>query len=175
MVFIEGAQGAHTLRADAHLQRANLRLSLGYWDGAFDDLRWRWRSQPQRLFTKPLWCGAEIYGKTLLVCVNDGLGDTLNFCRYVKVVAQAGARVIVDVQPQLLRLLQGLEGASQVVATGDPLPHFDSHIGFVDLAGALKARVETIAPPARLRVDPLKVAYWRAKLGERIRPRIGLA
>ena len=68
------------------------------------------------------WCGEDIAGRTILLHAEQGLGDTLQFVRYAPMVAQRGARVVLEVQPSLVRLMQGLPGIARVVARGDALP-----------------------------------------------------
>ena len=75
--------------------------------------------------------------RTVLLHSERGLGDTLLFCRYATDVAGLGAKVILQVQPPLVRLLASLEGVAEVVATGDPLPGFDYLIRFRSAAGAI--------------------------------------
>jgi hypothetical protein len=131
----------------------------------------------QRPFTQPLWLGHEsLQDKTILLYAEQGLGDTLQFCRYVKLVAARGARVIVEVQPPLVALLQDLEGASQVIAKGEPLPPFDFQCPLLSLPLAFKTNLATIpAAPSYLAAAPDKVAQWAATLGAPGRARVGLA
>ncbi len=68
---------------------------------------------------------SSIAGKRLLLHSEGGLGDTLQFCRYATSAAALGATVLLEVQPPLLRLLSTLEGVSQLIAAGSPLPPFD--------------------------------------------------
>jgi len=70
----------------------------------------------QELSSAP-WLGdSSLQGKTILLYPDQGFGDTLQFCRYVKLVAALGAKVILQVQPPLVGLLRQLEGASEVIA-----------------------------------------------------------
>ena len=92
------------------------------------------------------WTDQDIRGQTVLVHAEQGLGDTLQFIRYVPLVAALGARVIVAVQPSLVGLLQGTPGAAEVVAAGK-LPPFDYYIPMLSLPGQLATTLETIPPP----------------------------
>ena len=63
----------------------------------------------KRHFVQPLWLGAEdIAGKTILLHAEQGFGDTLQFCRYVPLVAELGARVILEVPTALHELMRTL-------------------------------------------------------------------
>jgi ADP-heptose:LPS heptosyltransferase len=123
-----------------------------------------------------LWLGAEsLVEKTILLHAEQGLGDTIQFCRYIPLVAQLGAKVILEVQRPLLKLLKGLEGVSQVVAAGDMLPTFDYQCPLLSLPLAFKTELHTIPPIAQhITSDTGKVTKWQTKLGEKTQPRVGL-
>ena len=168
--------------ADAHYNRSLTALFLGDFASGWSDFEWRWQvAQRANIgvrggFTQPLWLGdPPIAGKRLLVHSEQGLGDTIQFCRYVTLAAARGATIILETPPSLVSLLKTLEGASEVIATGNPLPPFDYHCPLVSLPRAFKTTVATIPAAARyLHTNPEKVAAWQATLGERRAPRVGL-
>ncbi len=126
----------------AHLNAAIRDLLAGDLARGFAGYEWRWRNPPNsdwaRGFAQPLWLGSEdIAGKTLLLHAEQGLGDTLHFCRYAAVAARRGARVVLEVQKPLVRLLSSLEGVAAIVAQGDALPAFDLHCPLMSLPLAL--------------------------------------
>jgi hypothetical protein len=143
---------------------------------------WRWRkeggnmSASMRNFPQPLWLGGEsLKDKTILIYYEQGFGDTIQFCRYVALVAALGAKVIFEVQPQLLKLLSNLEGVSQILARGDPLPHFDYQCPLMSLPLAFKTELDTIpAPSQKVESDKDKVIAWGKKLGEKKKLRVGI-
>ena len=102
------------------------------------------------------WTDQDIRGRTVLVHAEQGLGDTLQFIRYVPLVAALGARVIVAVQPSLVGLLQGTPGAAEVVAAGK-LPQFDYYTPMLSLPGRFGTTLETIPPPLRYAGLPCKL------------------
>jgi tetratricopeptide (TPR) repeat protein len=122
------------------------------------------------------WLGGRpIEGKTVLVWAEQGLGDTLQFCRYVPLLATRGARVILQAQKPLLPLLKNLAGADALIAPDEAPPAFDLHVPLMSLPLAMGTRLDTIpAPAAYLAADPAKVQAWSQRLGPRTRPRIGL-
>src|SRR5207248_2088482 len=103
----------------------------GELESGFSEYEWRWRCPAlaggQRNFTQPMWDGGPLDGRTILLHAEQGLGDTLQFVRYVPQVAARGGRVLLEVQRDLLPLLRGLPGTEQVVARGEPLPAFEMH------------------------------------------------
>lgn len=129
-----------------------------------------------RDFPQPLWLGEQsLQGKTILLYAEQGLGDTIQFCRYAFLVARLGATVILEVQAPLVQLLQNLEGVSLVLAQGDVLPPFDYQCPLLSLPLAFKTDLSTIVPiPQGLLGDPHQTSKWQAILGEQSKPRIGL-
>lgn len=164
----------------ARWNRALHRLGAGRYDEAWPDYEARWavtQRGAQRDFAQPLWLGdALLEGKTLLLHAEQGLGDTLQFCRYAPLFAAIGARVILEVQPELVALLRGLPGVADVIARGTPLPDFDFHCPLLSLPLACRTAADTIPRPhAYLRATPERLAVWAERLGPRTKPRVGLA
>jgi tetratricopeptide (TPR) repeat protein len=130
-----------------------------------------------RNFSKPHWRGdAPIAGQTILLHSDEGLGDTIQYVRYAKLVAQRGARVILEVPAPVHALLSGIEGASLCVKTGAPLPDFDVHCPLSALPLAFRTRIGTIpsaTPYLPAPRDGLRRA-WEARLGPHDKMRIGL-
>lgn len=126
---------------------------------------------------QPLWDGREpLAGKTLLLQAEQGLGDTLQFCRYASVAQQQGARVVLEAQPPLVPLLRSLQGASQVVARGDPLPAFDVHCPLMSLPVAFGTTLDSVPSAVPYLEAPAeRVQAWRSRLGPAKAPRVGLA
>ncbi|MGJ9417716.1 tetratricopeptide repeat protein [Massilia sp. CMS3.1] len=166
----------------ARWNRALLNLLLGDLAQGWQDYEARWHVEALGVFHEkrdlgaPLWLGVEpLDGKTILLHAEQGLGDALQFCRYASMVAEQGARVILEVQPALVSLAHSLPGVAQVVAKGDPLPQFDLQCPLMSLPLAFATRTDTIpAPAAYLAPDAARVAEWAALLGEKTRPRVGL-
>ncbi len=168
--------------AMAHYGRSFTSLLSGDFETGWSDYEWRWQDskclcgREKRDFTQPLWLGEEsLAGKKILLYSEQGLGDTLQFCRYASLVADLGAEVILEVQQPLRSLLDGLEGVSLLVARGDALPDFDYRCPLLSLPLAFKTTVATI--PARvpyLKSHPEKSLFWRDMLGSPSRKRVGL-
>ena len=114
-------------------------------------------------------------GKAILLHSEQGFGDTIQFCRYVPLVAARGARVILEVERPLQELMTTLVGATQVISKGNPLPDFDFQCPLLSLPLAFGTRHETtpsVTPYLRAPVQALK--SWQARLAPNARPRIGL-
>ena len=97
----------------------------------------------RRSLGKPLWLGEyPLARKTILVHAEQGLGDTIQFARYVPQLARGGAKVVLEVPPELVALLSRLEGVASVVARGDALPPYDVHCPAGSLPLALRTEVD---------------------------------
>ncbi|HEY1315367.1 MAG TPA: tetratricopeptide repeat-containing glycosyltransferase family protein, partial [Steroidobacteraceae bacterium] len=167
--------------AEANLNRSLALLLHGDYEEGWRLHEWRWKNAERlqtewRSFKQPLWLGEEeIFGKTLLLYCEQGLGDTLQFCRFAKTVAERGATVILEVQAPLVSLLKDLDGVSLVVPEGGLLPPFDYHCPLLSLPLALKTTLDTIPAPRRyLHSQASKIPEWESRLGPRNGPRIGL-
>jgi tetratricopeptide (TPR) repeat protein len=168
--------------ADAQYNRSLALLYTGQLESGWRAFEWRWkhaqrlRTGEARKFDQPLWLGeGSIKGLRLLIHSEQGLGDTIQFCRYATEAAARGAAVIVEAQPALLELLEPLEGVSEWVAKGEVLPPFDCHCPLMSLPLAFGTTLDTIpARPKYLKTDPAKVAQWQTQLGAKTQPRVGL-
>jgi tetratricopeptide (TPR) repeat protein len=164
--------------AHAHWNRAQLRLLTGDFARGWAEHEWRLTSNAflKRNFPQPLWLGDEaIDGKTILLHSEQGFGDTIQFCRYVPLVADRGACVILEVKEPLRELMTSLAGVSEVMSEGEPLPAFDVQCPLLSLPLVFQTRIETI-PSAMpyLRAPAEAVKDWEARLGPKRRARIGL-
>lgn len=181
LVRYEAALASDPDGATTHLNTALCLLLLGQFERGWREFEWRWRTDQyrdaQRDFPPPLWLGKEdLHGRTLLLHAEQGLGDTIQLCRYAEFAAVRGATVLLEVQPPLKPLLEGLAHVSRVLAKGEPLPAFDCHCPLLSLPLAFATRPENIPAPARyLPSHATRNAAWQARLGERRRPRVGLA
>jgi len=168
--------------AHAYFSRSLVRLLLGDFENGWRDFEWRWQSEhsatsrEKRIFSQPLWLGGEsLRGKTLLLHCEQGLGDTIQFCRYAELVADLGARVIFEAPAALASLLESLRGVAQWVVRGAPLPPFDYHCPLLSLPLALRTTLQSVpAQVPYLRSGPERVRHWQDRLGARTRPRVGL-
>jgi tetratricopeptide (TPR) repeat protein len=167
--------------ADAHFNEALTLLTIGEFRRGFEKYEWRWRRSgmpsPGRGYGRPLWLGEyPLERRTILLHAEQGLGDTIQFARYVPMLARAGAKVVLEVQPQFKALLRQIEGAAAVVARGEPLPAFDVHCPLGSLPLALKTEPATIPSADRyIGADEVHIAKWRPRLEALGRPRIALA
>jgi tetratricopeptide (TPR) repeat protein len=167
--------------ADAHSNLAQALLTAGDLRRGFAEYEWRWKRTgmegARRSFGKPLWLGEYPLGaRTILLHAEQGLGDTIQFARYVPLLARAGARVVLEVQPELKPVLAMLEGVTSCHARGEFLPAFDTHCPLGSLPLAMKtdaANVPTGIP--YLHADEASLAKWRPRIEALPGKRVALA
>ncbi len=107
----------------------------------------------------------SLAGQTILVHAEQGLGDTIQFCRYASLLAERGARVVLEVQRSLRTLLAGLAGVDVLLSPGDEPPPFDLYSPLLSLPLAFATDLDSIpAPRSYLVADPVRVAVWRSRL-----------
>ncbi len=166
--------------ADAQLNKSMMLLLRGDLAEGFAQYEARWRATGAPVRNQPaktLWLGdQDIAGKRLLIHAEQGFGDTIQFCRYAKQLALAGAQVVLGIPPQLARLLGTLDGVSEIVFAVDQPLKYDLHCPLLSLPHACRTTLETIpAAIPYLRAEQPWLGKWSAKLGATDRLRIGVA
>ncbi|MGJ4945271.1 tetratricopeptide repeat protein [Bradyrhizobium sp. HKCCYLS1011] len=166
--------------ADAHFLKGLASLVSGDFAQGWAGYEWRHQAPVARLtpraLPQPSWRGEDIAGKTILLHGEQGFGDSIQFCRYVPLVEARGARVVLEVDTPLARLMQTLGGAHEVIAKGDPLPDVDIRCPLPSLPLAFETRVDTIpADGPYLSAPDHAVEAWAPLLGNARPLKIGLA
>jgi hypothetical protein len=167
--------------AQARFVDSLVRLTLGDFGAGWRAYETRWQgrnlSSQRRNFTAPLWLGEgtqSLAGKTILLHAEQGFGDTLQFVRYAPLVAARGAKVIVEVQREVVRLLSGMKAIDAVIGRGEALPPFDLHCPLLSLPLAFRTELASIpAPVPYLEAAGSDIAHRRARLPQG-RQRIGV-
>jgi hypothetical protein len=150
-------------------------LLTGNFEQGWADYERRLELAPPAL-TQPPWDGrTPLAGKRLFLHWEQGLGDTLQFCRYAVLAADRGARVVLSAPDALAGLLQGLDPRVTIIGATATPPAFDLHASLMSLPAAFETTLETIpARAAYLAADAARTADLARRLGPRERPRIGL-
>ena len=133
---------------------------------------------PGRTFAQTQWRGeTDISSASLLVHCEQGLGDTLQFCRYVPLLAPRVRRVVLEVQAPVLGIVRrSMPDAVMVVAQGSTLPPFDRVCPLLSLPLVFSTNARTIPSAlSYLQPDPERVQRWRSRLGDARGVRIGIA
>lgn len=162
-------------RAFIYLKRGDLNDGWRDYEARFDPVAGSSRDVPHEKHA-PRWHGQEsLSGKSILVYAEQGFGDTLQFCRYVPLLARLGARVVLEVPAALAGLLGALEGAESLVAHGAAAPPCDYSCPLMSLPLAFGTTLSSIPSQVPyLRADGERVKVWGERLGEKRKPRVGL-
>ncbi len=131
---------------EARWNRALVALLQGDYASGWRDyeIRFRRRRNVPRSFQQPLWRGEPLGGATILLHAEQGLGDTIQFLRYVSAVQAAAGSVILDVPASMMRLAEQISGVAAVVKTGDPLPEFAWHCPLMSLPLAFGTTLDSV-------------------------------
>ncbi len=158
----------------AHLHLLSGDFAKG-WAGR--EARWKMaRCYPK--LAQPMWLGQEsLDGKTIVIIADEGLGDTIQFVRYVPLLAERGARVILVVQDPLCPVLSQMPDVSQCLPmSAIRLGPFDFHCPIMSLPLAFGTTLQTIpsSSPYLPAPDHDRVQVWEQRLGAHDRLRVGL-
>ena len=158
---------------EAQVDRAMAMLALGDLPAgfhAFESRRWHpaWR----RDLAGPVWDGLDPVGKTVLLYADGGPRDTIQFVRYAPMVAERGARVVLECQPALRDLLRNGAGIDEVVAKGDKLPPYDAYLPLMSLPRIFRTTLDDVpAAVPYLSADSARVEWWHGELDAETRGR----
>lgn len=130
-------------------------LYLGDYERGFAGYEWRLKlaRNPARDMPGPRWAGEDPAGRTLLLLAEQGFGDALQFVRYVPLLAERGACIVLECMPEQTELFAGLKGVAQVVTKGAAPPPYHLWAPLASLPHLMETRYETI---------PAEVPYLRA-------------
>lgn len=140
--------------AISHFNLSILLLMQGDFQRGFAEYEWRWRHYTPRVFSQPLWDGSNLAGYTILLYAEQGLGDTIQFLRYVPLVKQCGGKVMFECPESLYRLLINFNGIDTLIKQGEDLPYFDVQLPLLSLPHILGTNLENI---------PAKIPYLNIK------------
>ena len=167
--------------APVHWNLALLLMRIGRWEEGWREYEWRWRhdgfASQRRNFPVPQWDDSRAKDATVLIHTEQGFGDTLQFLRYVPLVAARVGRVILECPEKLVRLVvqSGGWNADIVVRGTGALPLFDRHIPMLSLPLALGHFEPLPMEAPYLRADSGMRAAWRERIGSSSDRRVGLA
>lgn len=166
--------------AEAHWNLALALLMAGEFREGWDEYQWRWRrdsfTSPRRELAAPVWDGTPLHGRRILVHGEQGLGDTIQFARYLTMVAAAGGVVVAECQsPSLVPLLSSIPGVAETCVMGEALPPYDLEVPLLSLPhlfgttlNNVPDRVPYLAPPEE------RMAPWREKVAADLGFKVGL-
>ena len=154
--------------AQAHWNLATATLLSGDLQAGFRAFEWRKRHpRYQADFPQlpgPYWDGTHANGQTILVRAEQGLGDAIQFARYLALIRDNGGTPILRCAATLVPLIQSITGVKASALT-DPLPAYDAWVDHLSLPRLFGTTLATIPmPDPFLSADPARVQAWRERL-----------
>lgn len=140
---------------DARWDRGLCNLALGRYAEAWPDYAWRWRlAEMKTVITppQPVWDGSPLNGRTLLLHAEQGFGDTILALRYLPRLTGLGGRIVLYVQPEVIRLLDRPANIDLVVPRTQPPPQADLRLPLMDLLALYTPSPADIPDPVALAV-----------------------
>lgn len=173
---IDSFRQAIALKADfaeAHFALGQMLLTRGDFLEGWKEYDWRWKlaeygwmNNIHGEFKAPRWAGEPLAGKTILIFAEQGLGDAIQYVRYIPRVQAMGGKIVLAVHPPLKPLFAQLSGVEIVSLDQVPLPSYDYQCPLLTLPGIFKTDEHSIPTNVPYLVaDPAKVQHWRGRLG----------
>ena len=170
---LKGARRGLVIKYDdpeSHTNLAILLLSLGQFHEGWAEYEWRHKTsqlyEPREiLMTKPLWRHERGHQKTVFIHGEQGLGDHIQFCRYIPLIHELGWKVLLEVPDSLVDLMKSLKGVYRIIPKGQSIPHFDCHLSMMSLPFVFQTDHKNIpSSQSYLSVNPSQMNYWKKKL-----------
>ena len=166
--------------AEAHINKSIALLLTENFEQGWPEYEWRLRAKNYAppILHQPEWDGTPLNGRSILIHAEQGLGDTIQFIRYLPMVRARGGYVIFKCQPDLFRLLRNYKGFDEIIEripANETAVQFDVHISLLSLPGIFGTRLNTIPSEASyITVNPNLVSQWKLKLGNNDDFKIGI-
>ncbi|ODS30073.1 MAG: peptidase [Candidatus Scalindua rubra] len=155
--------------ADAHFNKSLTSLLKGNFKKGWQEYEWRLRTKDYALkpFRQPMWDGSPLNGKSILVHAEQGIGDIIQFVRYLPMIQAQGGHVIFECRQVLLRLLKNCAGIDKIIErtpTSESAVQFDVHVPFLSLPGIFGATPDNIpADIPYIIVDSKLASQWHMR------------
>jgi tetratricopeptide (TPR) repeat protein len=175
---VAAGRKAVAMRGATRLMRWHLAVNLlkaGKLREGFAEYEARWgasedHNQP-RQFGVMQWAGHDLAGRRILLYAEQGIGDTIQFARYVPLVANRGGRIVLECQGPLARLLRPLKGVEQIILPNEPADReigaIDTHCPLMTLPMVFGTTLDTIPNQVPyLHADAALVRHWRQRVGK---------
>jgi len=165
--------------ANCHLNLGMALLMSGHFQAGWEHYARRWEADSypgeKRVYVEPGWDGGDLKGRTLFVYPEQGLGDFIQFARFIPQIRKDGGRLVVEVPPKLQGLFSGIEGADEVIVTGQSPKRFDVQIPLMDLPRVTGTTVQSIpSTKGYLDVPEEPLSRWGSRLKAYDGVRVGL-
>ncbi|MHC4269735.1 MAG: tetratricopeptide repeat protein, partial [Planctomycetota bacterium] len=156
--------------AEARFNKSLILLLKGNFKDGWQEYEWRLRTKDHvfKAFQQPMWDSSPLNGKTILVHTEQGLGDSIQFIRYIPMVKKQGGRVIVECQQSLCSLFRNCDGIDEIKEIVSDIEYpvqFDFHVPLLSLPGIFNVTMDSTPPNAPyIKPDPALVSQWHRTL-----------
>jgi len=180
ILFFDEIIESNANRVGANFNKSLTLLSKGDYKNGFDLYEWRTERDDfiKRHFSKPRLNTKEIENKVIFVYDEQGLGDTIQFGRFIKPLSELGANVILQCHNSLVDLMRGCAGVKEAIhrySFNEPPIDYDYHIPLLSLPKFFGTDLDSLpADTPYIDVDPDKISRWRKIIGETDLPKIGI-
>lgn len=148
--YLEKAKSIKPSDAGVRFNLAITYLVMGEFQKGWLEYEYRWSNEQfklkQRSFPCPEWHGEALANKSIFIYNEQGVGDTLQFARFLPRIQQMGAKVILECHPSLYSLFEKLSGIDDLVTLGKTIPTFDYHLSINSLPGRLNISLSDLNP-----------------------------
>ena len=165
---------------DGHYAYSLALLTAGRLLEGWQHYEFRWLKNQVHLakqsgLTGPIWAGQELLGQTILLHVEQGFGDVIQFVRYAAKVKALGATVLLRVARPMKTLMQGIQGVDRVLDRDEVIPEYHFYINLLSLPRIFATGLETIpADIPYIRADSERAKRWLTRLREDDALKVGL-
>jgi len=163
----------------AHWNRALLWLLLGDYKNGWKEYEWRWRNKalptPAVNYPRPVWDGSPLNGEKIFLYAEQGMGDAIQFVRYVPLVQELGGRVILGCDWPIARLFSQIPDVVKIITPQSVVSTFACHASLLSLPRIFGTRLETI--PAKvpyLLPDKTLTEEWAKRLASAPGLKVGI-
>ncbi len=155
--------------AEAHYNLGFANLLNGSLEKGWDHYEWRYKTPEHksitRNFSQPQWDGSSLNNQTILLHAEQGLGDTIQFIRYLPMIAEAGGKIIVECDPGLIHLFTDYAKIATFIGKGEPIPDFDVHSSLMSLPKIFGTSYESIPSDTNyINSNSRLVSSWKERL-----------
>ncbi|MCP4255385.1 MAG: tetratricopeptide repeat protein, partial [Candidatus Scalindua sp.] len=166
--------------ADAHLNNSFISLLKGDYKTGWQEYEWRLQTKRYALrsFLQPMWDGSPLKDKTILIHSEQGMGDNIQFVRYLPMVQAQGGRVIFECLPELVHLLKHCSGIDKIIAkssSGILSDRFDVHVPLLSLPWLFDTTLDSMPSDVPyITADPDLIDRWRLRLNDDHKYKVGI-
>jgi tetratricopeptide (TPR) repeat protein len=156
--------------AEAYFNKSIALLLKGDYKAGWPLYEWRWVNDNKTALNRhpqlEVWSGQQsLQGKRILIQSEQGFGDTIQFCRFIRRVSKLGAYVIFEVDAVLASLMSSVEGINEILIKGQPVPPVDYKVQLMSLPGLFELELQDVGVKgAYISVSSDKANKWAAEM-----------